>query len=540
MAEPRRGSPPPHGALAPRLCLASRPRAATSGTQKSPISMEQQGGEEAAAKRAKRSSGAAGEDRLSALPDDVLVLILLRLRTLEAARTSVLARRWRGVWALLPELQLPVFPEPRGFSDALAASTVPLRCLFVGGRRGAPAASVSDWLPAAAPRVAGELTVVDIGRESSANGGGGGEEAEESGAIELPCFEKATSISFHFHLRSVGLSMPPAGVFARLTDLYLNGVWFIGACDLGEAVSSARCPCLQKLTLQDALELHNLVIHSDSLKVLLLWKLRGLQQLSVMAPVLEELSVVKCFVCDQTQHPVASISAPQLKLLKWVDTYDPSSVHLGEMEQLKSLSTIFAVYGQEMLNHACLKFMSCVKVIESLTLVLAYMQEINYYQYLMEDLTILPEITSLHLIPRTNGHSFGACSFHILRICPGIKQLIMDLSDRFIMEAQADECPPDCICGQPPNWKTEELTLNCLHEVEIQEFRGSEHELDFVKRLFSWATALKRMAVTFDCSVSTSMVKELSQVFRAFSRPEICMEFYVYHKKVKVLYASED
>ncbi|CAL5077822.1 unnamed protein product [Urochloa decumbens] len=504
--------------------------------------MKQQDGEEAAAKRAKRSSGAAGEDRLSALPDDVLVLILLCLRTIEAAWTSVLARRWRGIWGLLPELRLAFFPELRGFGDALAASSVPLHCLFVAGRRGAPAASVSDWLPAAAPRVASELTIVDIGRERSANGGGGGEEAEESGVIELPCFEKATSIWFHFHLRSVGLSLPPAGVFARLTDLYLSGVWFIGACDLGEAVSSARCPCLQKLTLQDAWELHNLVIHSDSLKVVVLMKLRGLQQLTVMAPALEELSVMQSFVCDQTQQPVAiaSISAPQLKLLMWVDVYDPSSVHLGEMEQLKSLSTIFAVYGLEMLNDACLMFMSCVKVIESLTLTLGYMQEINDYQYLMEDLTILPEITSQHLIPRTNGHSFGACSFHVLRICPGIKQLIMDLSERFIMEGQADECPPGCICGQPPNWKTEELTLNCLHEVEIQEFRGSEHELDFVKRLFSWATALKRMAVTFDCSVSKSMVKELSQVFRAFSRSEICMEFYVYHKKVKVLYASED
>ncbi|CAN6221888.1 unnamed protein product [Urochloa humidicola] len=498
----------------------------------------EQGGEEPAAKRA---SGAAGEDLLSALPDDALVLILLRLLSSEAVRTSILSRRWRRVWWLLPELCFPFFPEPRGFGDALAASSVPLRCLFVGGRRGAPAASVTDWLHAAARRLDGELIVVNMGWGRSANGGGGEEEADEGRVIELPCFETATSISFD--LRSVGLSMPPTGIFARLTEFYLSGVRFIGGCDLGEAVSSARCPCLQKLTLQDSWELQNLVIHSDSLKVVLLKQLQGLQQLTLMAPVLEELSVTRSFFYDLTQQLTANISVPQLKSLKWMDAYDTSSVHFAKMEQLESLITFFLVHGPRVFNDACLVFMSCVKVVESLTLTLVYVSEMinnDHDHYSMEDMTMLPEITSLHLILRAKGHSFGACTFHILRLCPGIKQLTMDLSDCFISKAQAAECPPGCICGQPPNWKTEELTLNCLHEVEIQEFRGSEHELDFVKQLFSWATALKRMTVTFNCSVTESMVKELSQVLRTFSRPEICMEFYVYCKKVKVLYASED
>ena len=52
----------------------------------------------------------------------------------------------------------------------------------------------------------------------------------------------------------------------------------------------------------------------------------------------------------------------------------------------------------------------------------------------MEDMKILPDVTSLHLILSVEGHSFGACSFHILRMCSGIKQLIMDLSKHFISE----------------------------------------------------------------------------------------------------------
>ncbi|CAN6212935.1 unnamed protein product [Urochloa humidicola] len=68
----------------------------------------EQGGEEPATKHA---SGAAGEDLLSALPDDALVLILLRLLSSEAARTSILSRRWRRVWWLLPELCFPLLPR---------------------------------------------------------------------------------------------------------------------------------------------------------------------------------------------------------------------------------------------------------------------------------------------------------------------------------------------------------------------------------------------------------------------------------------------
>ena len=67
--------------------------------------MELGGGGESATKIARLSSddaaAAAGEDRLSALPIDVLVLILLKLSTRAAAQTSLLSRSWRRVWALL-------------------------------------------------------------------------------------------------------------------------------------------------------------------------------------------------------------------------------------------------------------------------------------------------------------------------------------------------------------------------------------------------------------------------------------------------------
>ncbi|CAN6248727.1 unnamed protein product [Urochloa humidicola] len=50
----------------------------------------------------------AGGDRLSALPDDVLLNVLSRLTSLQAARTSLLLsrRRWRHLWRAVPRVDI--------------------------------------------------------------------------------------------------------------------------------------------------------------------------------------------------------------------------------------------------------------------------------------------------------------------------------------------------------------------------------------------------------------------------------------------------
>lgn len=49
-------------------------------------------------------------DNISKLPNDVLLLILSRLSTEEAIRTSVVSKRWEHVWKQLSHL---VFDIPR-------------------------------------------------------------------------------------------------------------------------------------------------------------------------------------------------------------------------------------------------------------------------------------------------------------------------------------------------------------------------------------------------------------------------------------------
>ena len=85
-------------------------------------------------------------------------------------------------------------------------------------------------------------------------------------------------------------------------------------------------------------------------------------------------------------------------------------------------------------------------------------------------------------------------------------------------------CPAGCVCDQIPNWKTEELTLNCLREVEVSNLIATDHEAALVKRLFGWATVLETMTVTFHRSVAGSKANEFCQMLQSFSRPEISLK----------------
>ncbi|KAM0916736.1 hypothetical protein ACQ4PT_010065 [Festuca glaucescens] len=127
---------------------------------------------ETAAEHAELSAGGGGsEDCLSALPDDVLLHLLRDLSTTTAARTSVLSRRWRRLWALLPDLYFVLDANPDSVRGALAAleamsnyeaPTLRKLCFAVFNSHASPD-SLAAWLPIAARRLAGVLLVCIAG-----------------------------------------------------------------------------------------------------------------------------------------------------------------------------------------------------------------------------------------------------------------------------------------------------------------------------------------------------------------------------------------
>jgi hypothetical protein len=318
------------------------------------------------AKRPNLSDGGGGsEDRISALPDDILINILLKLLdAAAAARTSVLSSRWRRLGRLLPELRLPIHADPHRVRLALESLEAPALHYVGVSLLDASPESVAAWLPIAASRLSGHLCIDATQTD----------EAEEGGAIELPCFEKATSI--RLELGYLGLAVPPLGVFAQLTDLFLACIKLHGPCMLGDAVSSPRCPALRTLTIHNAWGLGNLAIHSDSLLEIKLRSLHGLQQLTVIAPALKHLSMTSCFAqVSSNDQPVANISAPELLALQWRDAYDPRFTQFGEMKNLQWLSTYpFLVYKQDNYapNNYCLRLLRRFELMKNLKIVLIY------------------------------------------------------------------------------------------------------------------------------------------------------------------------
>ncbi|KAM0886625.1 hypothetical protein ACQ4PT_029584 [Festuca glaucescens] len=272
-----------------------------------------------------------GSDYFSRLPDHLLLRILLRLSTEEAAQTSALSQRWRGVWAQLPRLEF-----------YLVESSVPARALAVDGDHGEldihrvtvysnqmDSQRTTDWLSLAAPRLSGVLYFDNshaMSRETLQLFLHDVEEAVmRRGAFELPCFKKATVI--RMDLGFLGLALPPAGVFHALRVMRLEHFWFRGQLSL----SDTMLPSLRDLFIRRVRGLTILTLSSKSLLDIHLCLLPELRRLNILAPRLEELEVTGCFYVPES---VASIAAERLEILKWEV---PCVPELGEMPHLRAL-----------------------------------------------------------------------------------------------------------------------------------------------------------------------------------------------------------
>ncbi|RLN32899.1 F-box/FBD/LRR-repeat protein [Panicum miliaceum] len=147
------------------------------------------------------------EDRLSGLPVELRLEVLARLGCpREAARTSVLSRRWRGLWTELRDLKFDGVDRDQSFAAALAMVRPELDRLrlCLRGRRAAARISLlraADRLAPAELQVSLEYNYYD------------------RTVIEMPLFKRATSIDLF--IGRYNISLPPAGDFDKLEQLAL-------------------------------------------------------------------------------------------------------------------------------------------------------------------------------------------------------------------------------------------------------------------------------------------------------------------------------
>ncbi|GJN10480.1 hypothetical protein PR202_ga28577 [Eleusine coracana subsp. coracana] len=185
-------------------------------------------------------------------------------------------------------------------------------------------------------------------------------------------------------VRTSGLSRRWRRVCTLLSELKFYLVWFQGPCELGDIVSS-RCPGLCKLSLCNTHGLTTLVVRSESLLQMDLYCLYGLLQLKIDPSTLKELTLHRCFVGNNF-----------LRLLQWFQFIHTLSIAL--------------IYS---------KMIFCVDTY--------YEQERCNFQYLMEDIKVLPNVVFLTMLVINQRHTFSASSFHVLRLCTGISRLLLVL-----------------------------------------------------------------------------------------------------------------
>ncbi|KAM3214211.1 hypothetical protein ACQJBY_066576 [Aegilops geniculata] len=395
-------------------------------------------------RRRRRSSEpgpAGGADYLSALPEDLLLLVLARLGcAAAAARTGLLSRRWRGLWARLRDLAFRgvAFPSLQAALGRVsrpppAVSLLEIRVPCQNWPEGGPAAGAVTSLLRAAALLAPEKLVFTFPSDSDLSSAG----------VDLPC-HRATSIvleSIPFVLRA-----PAAGGgFPALQTLSLTSCQ---VDDLGALLS--LCPHLRALRLKGPSwhggDNEMTTVHSASLQELVMENI-WTNRVDIVAPILKQLMV---------------------------------SLHSEEQ-------CLFPFWDEEA----------------------SFAEEIE--KHMVADFSAL----ELHLT--TTGHVFEAFVSHLLGLT-WIRSVIRRLKVVLQTSQEIDVCPAVCPC-QPKNWWTQIISLTALEEVEIDGFEGEDHELDFLKLVFSCAPMLKTMVVKLSDEVSSSddRITKICDIFRGYS-----------------------
>ncbi|CAN6381581.1 unnamed protein product [Urochloa humidicola] len=461
-----------------------------------------------------------GEDRISALPDELLHAILARLGSPSTAvRTGVLSRRWRHLWAPQPELVLgfildgPLPPLP-AFLDAVdaalascAAPTLERLCILPPGEhgRGVPAGRLDPWLCFASERVVGTiLLLVPPPPEVAA---GGGEEAAEA-VLDLPACEGVTTFDLSFN-GDWRLRPPPAGVFRSLTDLRILSCR-IEAGELAALVST-QCPCLTGLSLTSValVKASGLSIRSDSLRSLS-FSVRKTRRLEIVAPRLEKLFVSGTI-------PEARISAPELAEVEWPHTiYSPYRHHFDDVGRRLRLLELG-------LNAS---LMQRFDEVDELKLAMFIPEGIAAYRNFLNETNNLPKCKILTVSSGWDYHGLVPGMFHLLRSCSSTRKVfLLDTSDY----AMRQPCEPACPCLLEESRRIDDISLNSLEEVEITSYTSYHGALEFLEQLSRCnAAILKKIVLKHKMISALPPTKEVCEKILGMWQPNVEVESYLF------------
>ncbi|TVU37820.1 hypothetical protein EJB05_11160, partial [Eragrostis curvula] len=417
----------------------------------------------------------------------------------DAARTSVLSSRWSDLWRRLPELYFSYVP-PSALEAALAKVAVPkLSVLNISFYQGSRGDDVSSAAVASLLRTAARLDPVDLYFFVSVD------ENHRDEIIELPCFARATKIHLSVDLH---LTLPAHRCeFPVLERLYIS--W----CHIDTGALISRCPHLRVLHTFHCQNNDTLMVHSNTIEELDVSHFGGC--IDIVAPELKKLRLYASMHKDFC----LSLSTPMVQDQSWRCTLDKALLNLG-------------IDGSWCLSRLELATKEIGSVVIRLNIRRPKADSILHSRNLSE-MFQFPKFSVLELYLATSGHVYGALLLKLLRICNGIRRLKLVTNQN--VGNNDETCTPNCPCDRPRNWRSQNIFLIDLEELEIENFKGRGHELDFLKLMFRCAP-LTKVTVKLESKVSPSSkgCKETYNLFKA--NPAV--ECNVYQKRGKeVIYA---
>ncbi|CAM0908586.1 unnamed protein product [Alopecurus aequalis] len=467
------------------------------------------------ASRPKLGPGSGGIDLISALPADLLLQVLERLRFIRAAaRTCILSRRWRGLWTHLPKVTVTLQHVPFGSLEAaLQRAARPGLCHYIIDIRvprqvdRVSASSVSSLLREAAVLYPLELSFT-LPRDLRVS----------SGDVTLPCFYRATVIELH--ARDLHLSVRQVGQcwFHALEQLSLSGCHI----DLATFIPSLRRLRRLSLNTVNLVGMDSITIHSASLDELVVehknrWTC--LSRISVECPVHKQLTMSFHARGNLGVSILAPITSRKWASILWRCLYTRFIYGLGlwgisevglktdpRHEQTNSQQDTFLqlpnvhVFSLHMCAQDSFSFPNAE---------LSFEAEIDKH--------MVTNFSSLDLHLRTKGHVFGSVVLHILglhRIGAAIRNLKINLLGSEVKDA----CPVNCLCDAPKDQRTQSISLANLEKVEIEGVEGQDHEFNFLKVIFRCAPMLKRVTVRLSDGVTPSpnWCTEIENIIKAY------------------------
>ncbi|KAF7072102.1 hypothetical protein CFC21_077281 [Triticum aestivum] len=109
---------------------------------------------------------------------------------------------------------------------------------------------------------------------------------------------------------------------------------------------------------------------------------------------------------------------------------------------------------------------------------------------------------------RSVRHVFGAFALHLLGMHP-IRSATRKLKIIVQRSEFKEECPVNCPCDEPKSWRSKNISLINLEEVEMEGFEGEDHEFDLLKVIIRCAPTLKRLAVQMSDEGQSATAKVL-------------------------------